>query len=218
MKAWVLFFILIAILAGYPFFNRTENNEKVTGLPWQIEIAPDGSTTVFGIRPGHSRLADVRAIMGDDMELAIIAASDEGGALEMYYGHYRAGLLSGKLILQAGSDAQILETWRSNAVSSEYMPTGQAKKYIPSADDLPQILDQKVTGLTFIPAINLDEAVILARFGVPAERIQKAGVEHFLYPEKGLDIALHEDSKEVLQYVSPDTFLRLVEPLQNPSQ
>jgi len=214
MKYFILFFILVVVLASYPFFNNSENAEKVTGLPWQIEIGAHGSTKVFGIRPGHSRLADAREVMGDDMELAIIAASDEAGALEMYYGHYRAGLLSGKLVLRTDSSAQLIQAWRANAVSSVYMPTGLAKKYIPSAEDLPQILEQTVTALTFIPATNLDEAIILARFGEPVMRIQKAGVEHFLYPEKGLDIALHLDSKEVLQYVSPDAFQRLMEPLK----
>ena len=214
MKAWVLFFILIAVLASYPFFNKTDNTEKVTGLPWQIETYADGSTSVFGIKPGHSRLADALETMGDDVELAIVAAGDEAGTLEMYYGHYRAGLLSGKLVLQTDSSVQLIKAWRANAVSSEYMPTGQAKKYIPAQDDMPEILDQTITGLTFIPAINLDEAVILSRFGEPAERIRKAEVEHFLYPEKGLDIALHEKSKEVLQYVPPERFQRLIQPLR----
>ena len=94
------------------------------------------------------------------------------------------------------------------------MATGLAKKYFLSADDLPQVLNQTIVGLTFVPAVNLDETVILARFGEPAERIQSTGVEHYLYPEKGLDIALHEESKEVLQYVSPDAFQQLVQPLR----
>jgi len=89
-----------------------------------------------------------------------------------------------------------------------------AKKYFLSEDDLSQVLDEVIVGLTFIPAVNLDDKVILARFGVPDRLIQLAGVTHFLYPTKGLDIALHENSKEVLQYVLPADFQQLVEPLQ----
>ncbi len=185
------------------------------GLPWQIEILQDGSTQVFGLHIGVNRLSDVIEKLGSDMELAIIAATDEAGSLEMYYGHYRAGLLSGKLVVQTNISDKDLKRWRENALRSEYMETGLAKKYTLSPDDLPQILDEVITGLTFLPAVNLDEEVILARFGEPEKRIQLPGVIHFLYPEKGLDLALHESSKEVLQYVSPDAFQQFIQPLVN---
>lgn len=214
MKAFFALFALLAIvLAVYPFFNPPDNGDTVSGLPWQIELQPDGSTRVFGLHIGSSRLSDAYKILGNDMELAIIAATDEGGKLEMYYGHYQAGLLSGKLVLQTNAAAQDIRQWRENAVKSEYMASGRAKKYTLSDDDASRILDEVITGLTFIPAVNLDEAVILARFGAPDERIQSAGVTHYLYPAKGLDIALHEEAREVLQYVPPGAFQQLRQPL-----
>jgi hypothetical protein len=60
----------------------------------------------------------------------------------------------------------------------------------------------------------LNEEVVQTRFGVPSQLIQSDGVKHYLYPDKGLHIALHERSKEVLQYVSPEQFSELVQPLQ----
>lgn len=214
MKKLILFFLLMALLASYPFFMQMEDAEVLTGLPWQIEIQADGSTQVFGLRIGSSRLAEAIKILGDDVELAIIAAPDEIGNLEMYYGHYKAGLLSGKLIIQADVSEQDIMRWRDNAVKSEYMATGQAKKYTLSAEDMPLVLDEVIIGLTFIPAVNLDEEVILARFGTPDNRIESDGVIHYLYQEKGLDIALHEKSKEVLQYVAPKSFEQLIQPLK----
>jgi len=215
---FTVFALLAVLLAAYPFFDASEKNKQLAGLPWQINILNDGSTQVFGLNIGHSRLADAIEKLGSDMELAIVTATttnqDEVGSLEMYYGHYRAGLLSGKLVLQTDIDAQTIKRWRDNALRSEYMASGQAKKYTLAADDLVQVLDEVIVGLTFIPAVNLDEEVILARFGEPEERIQAAGVTHFLYPKKGLDIALHEDSKEVLQYVRPEIFQQLVAPLK----
>ena len=150
------------------------------------------------------------------MDLAIVAATDEeeSGNLEMYYGHYKAGLLSGKLILQTHASEQDIKRWSDNSPKFEYMASGLAKKHILLDDDLPQTLDEIIISLTFIPAVNLDEEVIVARFGEPEKRIQLSGVMHYLYPAKGLDIALHEDSKEVLQYVSPEAFQQLVKPLQ----
>ena len=215
MKIFFVSFALLAVLlAVYPFFDESENPVTVTGLPWQIEIMPDGSTQVFGLHIGVSRLSDAYAMLGSDMELAIVAASDELGNLEMYYGHYQAGLLSGKLVLQTSASAQKLKIWRDNAAKFEYMASGLAKKYTLSDDDVSQVLDEVITGLTFIPAVNLDEKVILARFGEPDNRIQLDGVTHFLYSAKGLDVALHDASKEVIQYVSPADFAQLLQPLQ----
>ena len=211
---FALFFLLAIILAAYPFLDQSEKTETLSGLPWQIEIQADGSTRVFGLHIGRDTLADAIEILGDDFELAIIAASDETGSLEMYFGHYKAGLLSGKLVLLTDINVQTLKSWRNHAVKSEYMATGKAKKYALSTDDMPRALDEVIIGVTFIPAVNLDEEVILARFGIPENRVQSAGVVHYQYPDKGLDIALHEHAKEVLQYVEPDAFQNLLQPLQ----
>ena len=216
MKIFFAIFILLAVLLGsYPFLlDDPESSESLSGLPWQIDVLPDGSTQVFGLQIGTSRLSDALEVLGSDMELAVIAATDETGNLEMYYGHYRAGLLSGKLVLQTDIAEQKIKSWRENASKFEYMATGKAKKYMLSADDLPEVLNEIIIGLTFIPAVNLDEEVILARFGEPAQRIQSDGATHYLYPLKGLDVVHHEASKEVLQYVTPAAFSQLVQPLQ----
>lgn len=208
-----LFFLLATVLAVYPFLGSDDDAKKVTGLPWQIESLPDGSTRVFGINIGQTSLGEAADILGTDRELAIIAAADEPGSLEMYYGHYRAGLLSGKLVLQTAVDAESLMRWRDAAVSSEYMSSGKAKKYKLSADDLPAALTRKITGITFIPAVDLDEEIIIARFGEPARKIKHGEAIHYHYPDVGLDLALYAEAKEVLQYVSPAAFERLVEPL-----
>jgi len=217
MKIFFAIFALLAmVLAVYPFLGDEPQGGSVTGLPWQIDILDDGSTRIFGLNIGVSRLADARTVLGDDMELAIIASTDveEVGSLEMYYGHYRAGLLSGKLILHTATSEGMLAQWRDNAEKSDYMPSGYARKYTLSADDKPRVLQETISGITFIPAVNLDEETVLARFGEPAERIELPGTTHYLYPEKGLDIAVHEASKEVMQYVSPKRFDSLVQPLR----
>ena len=198
--------LLVFLLSAFPFLDQSENRQAITGLPWQIEILPDGSTQVFGLRIGESRLSDALELLGDDMELAVIAASDEVGNLEMYYGHFKAGVIFGKLILSTKATEKNLKNWRENAIKSDYVATGRAKKYRLSVDDLTRALDEVITGFTFIPSVNLDEEIILTRFGEPVERVQLDGATHFLYPEKGLDIALYEDAKEVMQYVLPNDF------------
>jgi len=220
VKIFFAVFALIAIfLAAYPFLDATNNSETLSGLPWQIEMQADDSIKVFGLHIGVSHLSDAVAILGNDHELAIISATsvvtgDDMGNLEMYYGHYQAGLLSGKLVLQVDSSEQSIQRWRENAVKADYMASGRAKKHSLSPDDLPEVLNEVIIGITFIPAVNLDEKVILERFGMPTQMIHAPEVTHYLYPEKGLDVALYAKSKEVLQYVAPVKFQQLIEPLQ----
>ena len=170
------------MLAAYPFLNQPEEPETLTGLPWQIEILDDGSTIIFGLQPGKSLLSDALKILGSDMDMAIITASgelannDDLGSLEMYYGHYKAGLLSGKLVLQSNASEQDIKRWRENSPKFDYMPTGLAKKHLLLDSDLEQALEKTIISLTFIPAVNLDEEVIVARFGQPDQRIELAGV------------------------------------------
>ncbi len=214
-KFLVLFFLIILVLAAYPFiFNNKTASRQVEGLPWQIKIASDGSSSVFGIKPGQTRFADVIRILGSDMKLAIVASKNEAGKLEMYYGHYRAGLISGKMVLQAKvGDAQLVQ-WKKGAVKVSYMPSGTARKYLLDSDSLPSILQSVVQSITFIPGVNLDEKIVVARFGQPVKRIVHFGVIHFLYPSKGLDVALYAKAKDVLQYVKPADFQQLEQPLQ----
>jgi len=105
---FTLFAILAVFLAAYPFFEASKKTEALIGLPWQIEVLSDGSTKVFGLHIGVSHLSDAIQILGDDMELAIVADNHAAaGNLEMYYGHYRVGLLSGKLVILSDASPSI---------------------------------------------------------------------------------------------------------------
>lgn len=214
MKLFFTVFALIAVLlAAYPFFDASKKTEILLGLPWQIEIQADGSTQIFGLHIGTSRLSDAISVLGNDMDLAVVAAPDETGNLEMYYGHYRAGLLSGKMVILSDASQQDVQRWRANAVREEYMTSGAAKKYYLAESDLNQAFNKVVTGLTFIPVVDLDETLVVERFGEPKQRITDAGVVHYLYPDKGLHISIYADAKEVLQYVSPRDFQQLTQSL-----
>jgi len=216
MKVFFISFALLAVLlAVYPFvFDHSEPGEKVEGFPWQIDIGVNGASTVFGVTLGKSSLADAAGALGDDAQLAIVESKGETGTLEMYFGHYRAGLISGKMILQADVAPETLDTWKQTAVKVDYMKSGLARKYTLDSDNLPLILQSVVQNITFIPTVNLDEAIVLGRFGEPQEKIMvNDTLTHYLYPSLGLDVALSSEQKDVLQYVSPDQFSRLRRPL-----
>jgi len=208
----LLIFLTIILVAFFSLKPSSEYSaEDMKGLPWQIEVLPDGQSEVFGVTLGRSTLGEAREQLGDDMELAIIAApGQDAGGLEMYYGHYKAGPFSGKLVLAANLAPEVLAQLAKRAIRARYMDSG-ARKFTLNPDDLPIAFRAPLESMTFIPAVNIDEASAIKRFGTPAKTFHASEqVTHLLYPDKGLDLIINEKGKEVLQYVAPRDFDRLI--------
>jgi hypothetical protein len=204
MKFSVAILVLVTLLIGLLLFapDKEQPTTPVTGLPWQIELLPDGNSRVFGITPGQSTLAEVVEQLGSDMQLAIIAAPGESGDLEMYYSRYSAGIISGKLIFVAAMAPDTLEELKVRGIRD-----GGTRRFLLHPDDLPLALGMPVRTIIFLPTINLDEEIAHNRFGIPAETIQVSEqVTHLLYPGKGLDFVLDQDGTDILRYVAPRDF------------
>jgi hypothetical protein len=215
--AIVLAMALLVLLVGIPMVIGPERpagpDRAVEGLPWQIEVLPEGRSRVFGLTLGVSSIGEVQRRFGDDGELAIVTAPGEAGALELYYKDVTLGAITGRLIATAELATDELSAMRARAEKVEYMQSS-TKKAAVNTDDLPRALGAPLRALAFIPAANLDEAMVMQRFGQPAERIRGSEhTEHFLYPDKGLDLILDAKGKEVLQYVAPARFAELRQPL-----
>ena len=191
-----------------------QKGEAVTGLPWQIEVYPDGASQVFDLKLGTSTLANAKTRFGEG-EVALVAAPGEAESLEIYFDNVMLGnAILGKVIVTADLPQATIAGMRQRTVKTEYMQSSTKKSILDDPDVLVAYA-APIRGLVFVPSVNLDEAMIIQRFGQPAERI-KAGetFEHLLYPDRGLDIRLDTNGKEVLQYVAPRDFARLREPLK----
>lgn len=203
--------------APAPEASQTAGTDSAPGLPWQIEARPDGSSRVMGLtlstRPDASTLADVRRLFGAEVPVAIIAAPGEAGSLEAFVDPAQLGFVSGKLVVTAKLDDDALKGLRERAIKSDFMESA-TRKYTLSPEDEALALKAPIASLSFIPQARLDVDAILARFGQPARRVKSNGhLEHFLYPDKGLDVILDSEGKELLQYVAPAAFERLSAPL-----
>lgn len=201
--------LLLTFAAPRP--DRTE--AAAADLPWQIDVAPDGSSRVFGLTLGRSTLDDASSRLGPAPQVAIVTAPGEPGALEAYFESVALGFVTGKMVLTLDATPQAIELMRSRAIKTEYMESTTRKATL-APDDRAAAGRNVVRTIAFIPSAHLDEATILQRFGPPAERLRDGEtIEHFLYPAKGLDLVLDTKGKEVLQYVAPRDFARLREPL-----
>ncbi len=182
--------------------------------PWQITIPEPGYSRVFGITLGRSTLGEAAEHLGRGYKLALFENEAGRYSLEVYYSELTRGGLSGKLILVLDGDQADLAELRRRATSRQVLGSGNIRYTLSDADQL-AVPSRRITGLDYIPYVNLDPEVITARFGAPAERIRiEAGREHWLYPDKGLDILIDPEGRELLQYVPPGQFSRLVRPLR----
>lgn len=199
---------LISTFSGSPPAQRQEQ-----ALPWQIEALPDGGSRVFGLSLGHATLADARSRFGPDAQVALIVAPGETGAVEAYYESFSAGFVAGKLVLTVDTTPEMRAEMLKRANKAEYMESSTRRIELSDAD-LRNVAAMPVSAVVFIPSAQLDEQVVLQRFGQPAERLRASEhAEHFLYPALGLDLVLDAKGKELLQYVAPRDFARLRAPL-----
>ncbi|MBI3381072.1 MAG: hypothetical protein HY019_03610 [Aquabacterium sp.] len=234
-KVWIISGLVLASLAvgtlivmGHDLLSphdATQVNTKAAGLPWQVESLPGGASKVMGLTLAPagathvaSTLADAQQQWGQAMQIAIIAAPGEDGLLEAFVDPASAGFITGKAVLTAQLASAEIRAMRERAIKSEFMES-TTRKYTLAPADLQTALKAPITALSFIPQANLDADTVVARFGTPAERVRSNGhLEHFLYPAKGLDLALDSEGKELLQYVAPAAFDQLRQPLVKPPQ
>ena len=209
---------ILVIIASFLLWHSASDQlpaPPIEGLPWQVEPLANGDSRVFGLELGRSTLGDARVRFGEDMEIGVIAARGEDEALEVYYKNVTAGVIMGKMVLGASLDKSTLARLRARSIRKKYM-NDATYRYILDPIDLPLAWRAPIATITFIPAASIDAETVLKRFGPPQERLRTNDqVEHFLYPDKGLDLTLDNKGKDILQYVAPREFARLREPLRH---
>jgi hypothetical protein len=207
--------VLLALLVPFllPGPGKQEGVDPNANLPWQIELDAQGGSSVFGLRPGVSTLAEVRQRFGGDIDVAIIAEPNEMGALEGYYSQVALGFVLARVIVTVDAKNEAISEMRDRALKANHMES-TTRKITLHPDDLAAIEKMPVKAISVIPTVNLDEATVIQRFGPPGERLVVSEKRvHLLYPEKGLDVVVDSDGKELLQYVAPRSFAVLREPL-----
>lgn len=175
--------------------------------PWSIAARGDG-VAAFGLQLPGSTLADAERRWGEGLQLAVMAESGQPGALEGYVERFDGGGVGGRLLLATALDEATLLRLQQSAAERE--PAGGTLwRYPLRAADRPSLGTTALAGLTFIPAANLDPQTLRQRFGEPEEIVAPGGrLEHWLYPSRGLAIAVDAEGREVLQVVAPADFER----------
>jgi hypothetical protein len=185
------------------------------GLPWQVQ-RQGAAVRVFGLSLPGSTLGDAQRRWGDGLQIAVMAARGQPGALEAYVERHEAGGIVGRLVLATELPPGAVTRLQENAAKLEPVDA-ETRRYALRAEDREALMGTALVGITFLPSANLDAATLRQRFGEPAEtRREGERLQHWLYPALGLAIVLDEQGREVLQYVAPADFERLLRaPLLN---
>ena len=208
--------VLLALVVPFliPGVAKKEGVDPNSNLPWQIQLDGQGGSTVFGLRPGVSTLGDVRQKLGGEIEVAIIAEPNEAGALEGYYAQVSLGFVMARVIVTLEAGENEVLAMRDRALKAKHMES-TTRRITLHPDDLAAAERLPIRAISVIPTVNLDEATVIQRFGQPGERLVVSEKRvHLLYPDKGLDVVVDGEGKELLQYVAPRQFSLLREPLR----
>ncbi len=206
---------LVAILVGILATPKTPMEER-TDLPWKITVHADGTSEVFGLMLGHSTLTDAIRRIGEHPEITMFVSPDGNKVVEAFFEEVKLGGIRAKMVITAALEKAQIEKMYERGLRISKSSSGNRKVDL-HPDDLTLVKHTAIASITYLPRYDLDAATVTRLFGAPDKRIQEKAkpIIHWLYPEKGLDIALSAEEKDILQYVMPARFEQLVKPLEN---
>lgn len=209
----VLGFSIVAVVIGV--FILPGKTPREVRLPWQITVTEQGGLQVLGVELGHTTLGEAEVLFSEPAEVSLFVQADGSRVVEAYFDSVDISGIRAKIIVVMALTEEQKAAMYEAGIRVANMGGGRRKVTLAD-DDLVRLKRMPIGSMTYIPRANLDEKLVKRRFGEPAERIAEpqGKTVHWLYPEKGLDIALNPEESEVLQYVRPEQFESIYGPLK----
>jgi len=204
---------ILLILAIAIMFPGGKKKPESPLLPWDITIDTAGNTQVFNLTLNQSTLSDAQKEFKKEAEISMFASSKGNYTIEAYFERLYISGIRADLILTLDVGQTSAAQMYDRGLRLSQLGSGEKKITLAYADKS-TVIEAPISHITYLPAANLDAELIQKRFGKPAKLYtEPSGITHWLYPKKGLDIALNPEGKEVLQYTSPAHFDRVIQPL-----
>lgn len=214
----VVAFAILALAVG--LMIPSTNTPSTQLFPWQIEQTSEGKTRVFGITLGVSSLQQAEQLFHADAEISMFEPADKSRPriIEAYFDKVNPGGLSAKVVAVIDIAPEQLQRFYERGSRINTQGDG-SRRVTLNSEDVAQVRAAPIASLTYLPGIRLDTSLIENRFGKPANVITETetNTRHWLYPDKGLDVALDEQGHSVLQYAPPENFEQLLLPLNKSS-
>ncbi|MBL7003380.1 MAG: hypothetical protein ISR69_05080 [Gammaproteobacteria bacterium] len=214
---WVVLFTAVAIGVAVLIPSDPKKYDESL-LPWVIKVNDKNQSTVFGITLGQSTLLDAQKSLHAEGEISLFETKDGEYSVEVFIDSIYLNTLKANLYLTLEVSQQTAKEMLGRSVNVSRAKDQSNKVKLADAD-LKAMSLVPVRHIIYIPRANLDAELIERRFGVPTQKLKESEVvEHWLYPNKGLDIALNSEGREIFQYVLPMNFSQIVDPLLQASQ
>ena len=206
--------LLIMVLGFFVAWLSADKPVPVTDYPWQIKTTDDGSIKVFNMHLGVSTLGDFIQTYNSEPEISLFVAPQGEKVIEAYFNSLWIGGVKAKVVLSLQLDTTELDAMYDRGLRISTLGSGTRKVQLHT-DDIKQLNHAAITVIIYVPSLNLEPKMLQKRFGEPAQKIidKNNRAEHWLYPVKGLDIALNDNEKDVMQYVAPRDFDKVIAPL-----
>lgn len=217
-KPITLFIVSTIFLSTYWFYTKittpqSDNNIRVSNLPWQITVTNPQILHVFDLDIGKTTLGQAVNVLKSEYQLAWFEnlAQDNKQhniSLEAYFLRVNLSGLRAKVILELETKSLDIDYLKQHSGKPEILAS-RAIKY--PLDDLAQLMGNRVIkSLTYVPKSSVDAELLKSRFGQAEEIIAvNENTEFWLYPHKGLLITVNKKGKEAFQYVPTADFQRL---------
>ncbi|MGB5833169.1 MAG: hypothetical protein WBG92_14405 [Thiohalocapsa sp.] len=181
--------------------------------PWDLSKDTNGRTRVFDLTLGDSTLAKARELAGEEGKVNLFVNPNGSHAVEVYFDNIMLSNIRADWILTLDIDQERLAGMYDNGLRVSKTGSG-SRKVRMAPEDIETLPDVPIRSLTYLPWKSLEPRDIEGNFGPAAEqRTEDSGVVHWLYPDKGMDIARDHDGGVVIQYLSAEDFEHAVAPL-----
>ncbi|MDG4813272.1 hypothetical protein P8629_09665 [Hydrogenovibrio sp. 3SP14C1] len=170
-------------------------------LPWSSHFNANNQLETLGLTINQSTPNDAKAIFGDDVEVKLFSHKDETEkTAEVYFPSIRIGTIRGAIALTLDVDPDTLNKIYDEGIQTTVTQTGN-RQVTPNTENINRLLQKPIKQITLLPKKHLTARAIRMRFGEP-QRIenQSDGLDHWFYPEKGLELIMDPEGPEALQY------------------
>ncbi|MGB0713484.1 MAG: hypothetical protein ACPGUC_07985 [Gammaproteobacteria bacterium] len=183
--------------------------------PWVINAPNPDQLDALGVSLGKTTVAEAEKLWGRALEKAVFSFRDGRNEVEAFAGKLSFGGIEGRLVAPLRVDAADAALYAGRATDRKPQPSLAIKLDLQARDS--EALGRVVLDrLMFVPATKkLETSMLEQRFGKPASRVERGGEGATLwsYPDKGLVIIHDPEGPEILHFVPPSAFPRLLERL-----
>lgn len=197
------------LLSAFP-----SEQSRLRLFPWDVERDASGQVRVFDLTLGRSTLSELRALLGEEGKLNLFASPEDEYSVEAYFDDIILSNIRADWVVGLAASQPELAAMFNRGLRVSTLGSGSRKIKL-DPEDSERLADAAVETIAYLPWKSLKPEDIRGNFGAPAEQLtEPGGVVHWLYPDRGMDIAREPDGGVVIQYLSPAQFDRVVAPLR----